>query len=34
MPWNIGALLIMKSSAYKVKLAPKSFEASLWIEFP
>jgi hypothetical protein len=27
-------LLIMKSSAYKVRLTPKSFEALLWIEFP
>jgi hypothetical protein len=33
MPWNMEALLIMKPSAYKVQLIPKSFEALLWIEF-
>jgi hypothetical protein len=34
MPWTMEALLIMKSSAYKVQLAPKSFDASIWVEFP
>jgi hypothetical protein len=34
MPWNMQALLKMKSSAYKLQLAPKSFEALLWVEFP
>jgi hypothetical protein len=34
MPWKMNAILMMKSSAYKVQLALKGFEVLLGVEFP
>jgi hypothetical protein len=34
MPWKMKALLMMKSSAYKVQRALESFKVSLGVEFP